>query len=75
MATYLSNIGETSRILSRARRVLVIGCSGSGKTTLARWLSARYDLPFVSMDQAFFWLPGWISRPREEQRALIAEKQ
>lgn len=74
MATYLSDIGETPSILSRARRVLVIGCSGGGKTTLARWLSAHYDLPFVSMDQAFFWLPGWISRPRQDQRALIAEK-
>ncbi|MGZ2472810.1 ABC-type polar amino acid transport system ATPase subunit [Sinorhizobium medicae] len=50
MATYLSNIGETSRILSRARRVLVIGCSGSGKTTLARWLSLD------TICRSFLWI-------------------
>lgn len=74
MATYLSDIAKAASLLSGAKRVLVIGCSGGGKTTLARWLSARLDLPFVSMDQAFFWLPGWVSRPRQEQRSLIAER-
>lgn len=74
MASELTNMAQAASILSKARRVLVIGCSGGGKTTLARWLSARFDLPFVSMDQEFFWLPGWVSRPRTEQRALIAAK-
>lgn len=24
------------------------------------------------MDKAFFWLPGWVGRPRDEQRPMIA---
>ncbi|ACP25072.1 putative DNA topology modulation FlaR protein [Sinorhizobium fredii NGR234] len=74
MANHLSDMAEAASHLSRAKRILVIGCSGGGKTTLARWLSARFDLPFVSMDQEFFWLPGWVSRARAEQRTLIAAR-
>ncbi|MBP1886926.1 AAA family ATPase [Sinorhizobium mexicanum] len=70
----MTDTTRAASILSDAKRVLVIGCSGGGKTTLARRLSEHCDLPFVSMDREFFWLPGWISRAREEQRKLIAAK-
>lgn len=53
--------------------MLVIGCSGSGKSTLAQRLSAQLGLPYVSMDRAFFWLPGWRSRERSEIREMITQ--
>ncbi|MEY9163971.1 adenylate kinase family enzyme [Sinorhizobium fredii] len=74
MVNYLADLAEAASVLSRAKRILVVGCSGGGKTTLARGLSTRFDLPFVSMDREFFWLPGWVSRPRAEQRAMITAR-
>lgn len=53
--------------------MLVVGCSGGGKSTIAQALSARLNLPYISMDRAFFWLPGWILRERAEIRTMIAE--
>jgi adenylate kinase family enzyme len=50
----------------------VIGCSGGGKSTLARALSVRLNLPYISMDRAFFWLPGWKLRDRAQIREMIA---
>jgi hypothetical protein len=70
MAHELTDMAQAASVLSKARRISVIGCPG-GKTTLARWLSA-FGLPFVPMDAEFFGLSGWISRPRAEQRAMIA---
>ena len=64
---------DAAPLLKRARRILVIGCSGSGKSTLSRALAGRLDLPYISMDRAFFWLPGWILRDRGEIRRLIAQ--
>lgn len=71
MARYLSDPAETAELLSRADRVLVIGCSGSGKSTLAQKLSARFSLPYVSMDRDVFWMPGWVQRPRAEALAAV----
>ena len=59
MPRYVSGIEEALPILGRADRILVIGCSGGGKSTLSRGLSSRLDLPYVSFDRDFFWLPGW----------------
>ena len=70
---HLSDMAEAAALLRRAKRVLVIGCSGGGKSTLAKKIAARFDLPFISMDREFFWLPGWVARPMAEQRALVAE--
>lgn len=53
--------------------MLVVGCSGGGKSTLARALSAALDLPYISMDRAFFWLPGWVLRERSQIREMIGE--
>ena len=64
---------EAAPLLEKARRILVIGCSGSGKSTLSRALSDRLNIPYISMDRAFFWLAGWNLRERGEIRQLIAE--
>lgn len=64
---------EAAALLCRARRVLVVGSSGAGKSTLSSTLGLRLELPHLSMDRAFYWLPGWTARPRDEYRALIAK--
>ncbi|OLP60057.1 AAA family ATPase [Xaviernesmea oryzae] len=60
-------------LLPDAKRILVMGCSGGGKSTLSMALSRRFDLPYLSMDRDFFWLPGWVKRDKREERALIAK--
>lgn len=60
-------------IPSRARkRILVYGVTGSGKTTLARSIGEATGLPWHSVDDEIGWLPGWIERPRDEQRDLAS---
>ncbi|WP_080761233.1 AAA family ATPase [Rhizobium rhizogenes] len=65
---------SAASILKSAERILVIGCSGGGKSTLSQKICGRLDLPYVSMDRNFFWLPGWVKRDKAEERALIAAK-
>lgn len=72
MPSYLPEIEDALPILRQARRILVIGCSGGGKSTLSRKLSEILDLPYVSMDRDFYWLPGWVKRSKAEERALIS---
>lgn len=67
------NIDDAASVLQAAERVLVIGCSGGGKSTLSRLLSNRLQMPYISMDRDFYWLPGWVKRDRGPTRALIAE--
>ncbi len=55
------------------RRILIHGVTGSGKTTLARAVGERTGNPWHSADDELGWLPGWIERPVEEQRAIAAE--
>jgi adenylate kinase family enzyme len=69
----LFDIAEAVSSLRSANRVLVIGCSGGGKTRLSMRLCKLLDLPMVSMDREFFWMPGWRQRARQEERALIAQ--
>lgn len=57
---------------SLPRRVLVYGVTGSGKTTLAREIGETMGLPWHSMDDEIGWLPGWVERPRSEQRELAS---
>lgn len=51
-------------------RIAVIGYSGSGKSTLAARLGAAYGVPVLHLDSVH-WLPGWVERPREEEKALV----
>lgn len=67
------DIAQAAQRLKTARRVLVLGCSGSGKSTLSARLSVQLGLPHVSMDKAFFWLPGWVVRPKDESDRMVAE--
>lgn len=59
-------------MLRHAKRILVIGCPGGGKSMLARALSEALDLPYISMDRDFYWLPGWKKRDRSDIDRLIA---
>lgn len=54
----------------RPERILVYGVTGSGKTTLARQIGEATGLPWHSVDDEIGWLPGWVERPRDEQRDL-----
>ncbi len=71
------DIASAATRLKSARRILVIGCSGSGKSTLARAIATGHDIPYISMDRDFFWLPGWKMRDRSEiaQRMEEAAKR
>lgn len=57
----------------RPRRILCYGVTGSGKTTLARRIGEIKGLPWHSVDDEIGWLPGWIERPRPEQRQLAEQ--
>lgn len=54
------------------RRIVVDGATGSGKSTAAAVIARRLGVPFVDADE-IGWLPGWVPRDRDEQRALIAD--
>ncbi|ANK85598.1 MULTISPECIES: AAA family ATPase [unclassified Rhizobium] len=69
----MNGASSSKAMLAEADRILVIGCPGSGKSTLAKQLSRSLDLRYISMDRDFYWLPGWIKRPRDEIDRLIAE--
>lgn len=58
--------------MSGPRRILVYGVTGSGKTTLAGRIAAATGLPWHSVDDEVGWLPGWVERPAQDQRRLVA---
>lgn len=58
--------------LRQARRVLVYGVTGSGKSTAAHRLGERLGLPVHLADDEIGWLPGWVWREVEDQRAIAA---
>jgi len=60
--------------IRKANRILVMGCSGGGKSTLSQKIAARFGLAYVSIDRDILWLPGWVQRDRDEQRAIIVAK-
>jgi len=68
------DIGQAAGLVKKANRILVMGCSGGGKSTLSRKIAARFDLAYVSIDRDILWLPGWVERGKEEQRAIIVAK-
>ncbi|MEF0942350.1 AAA family ATPase [Rhizobium sp. BR 362] len=70
----VTDLRQAADHIRDADRILVMGCSGGGKSTLSQQICARLDLPYVSMDREFFWLPGWVNRDKAEERALIAAK-
>src|SRR5436190_2972633 len=54
------------------QRVMIIGSGGAGKSVLARELGERLGLPVYHLD-ALLWRPGWVMRPKDEERALFEE--
>lgn len=67
----LPTIEEAAHAVVHARRISVIGCSAGGKSTLSQALARRLGLPYISMDKAFYWLPGWRKRDKVEELAMI----
>lgn len=63
---------EASGLPTAAKRILVFGVTGSGKTTLAQQIGEITGLPWHSVDDEIGWLPGWVERPRDEQREMAA---
>lgn len=62
----------TADEVRRARRVLVYGVTGSGKSTAALRLGEQLGLPVHLADDEIGWLPGWVQRDVEDQRAIAA---
>lgn len=50
--------------------MLLHGVTGSGKSTAAVRVGETLRLPVHLVDDEIGWLPGWIERSLEEQRAL-----
>ncbi|CAH0340689.1 AAA family ATPase [Rhizobium sp. CECT 9324] len=73
MPHYIPADTAAADLLKVADRIMVIGCSGGGKSSLSQKLCAYLDLPYISMDRDFFWLPGWIKRAKPEERRLISD--
>lgn len=67
------SVAQARGLLSRADRVLVIGCSGGGKSTLAAAIARSLDVPHLSYDREVLWLPGWVLRDKAEQRRIAAD--
>ncbi len=68
------DIDQGAALVRKANRILVMGCSGGGKSTLSLKLAARFGLAYISIDRDILWLPGWVERGKEEQRAIIVAK-
>ncbi|MCZ3378584.1 AAA family ATPase [Rhizobium sp. AG207R] len=68
------DLAEAADHIRRANRILVMGCSGGGKSTLSQQIVTRFGLTYVSIDRDVLWLPGWVQRDRDEQRAIIVTK-
>lgn len=58
--------------LSKANKILIIGCSGGGKSTLSRCLAKKYNLPIIHLD-VHFWKPNWQQTHTEEWRDKVQE--
>lgn len=59
--------------LAHADRILVYGVTGAGKSTAAGLLGAVSGRAVHLVDEQIGWLPGWVLREVDEQRALAAE--
>ncbi len=68
------DIGGAAALIRNAKRIMVMGCSGGGKSTLSQKIAARFGLAYVSIDRDVLWLPGWVQRDKEDQRAIIVAK-
>ncbi|EJC79183.1 adenylate kinase-like kinase [Rhizobium leguminosarum bv. trifolii WSM2297] len=70
----ITDIKQAAQDIRRARRILVVGCSGGGKSTLSLTIARRFGLSYISLDRDVYWLPGWVTRDRAEQRGIIASR-
>ncbi|PDS45278.1 MULTISPECIES: P-loop NTPase family protein [Rhizobium] len=70
----IADLRLAAQHIGTARRILVMGCSGGGKSTLSLKIATRFRLSYISLDRDVFWLPGWVTRDRGEQRNIIASR-
>ncbi|WP_432761333.1 AAA family ATPase [Rhizobium mayense] len=70
----VDDLAEAADHIRRANRILVMGCSGGGKSTLSQKIATDFGLTYVSIDRDVLWLPGWVQRGRDEQRAIIVSQ-
>ena len=58
-------------MISKMKRVMVIGCSGSGKSTFSRALHEIIELPLIHLDQ-YFWQANWeeLNNEKWEKTAM-----
>ncbi|MFK0165448.1 AAA family ATPase [Rhizobium sp. NPDC090279] len=68
------DLAEAADHIRGANRIMVMGCSGGGKSTLSQKIAARFGLAYISIDRDILWLPGWVERAKEEQRAIVVSK-
>ncbi|TXH81798.1 MAG: AAA family ATPase [Rhizobium sp.] len=68
------DIDQGAALFRKADRILVMGCSGGGKSTLSLKVAARFGLAYISIDRDVLWLPGWVERSKDEQRAILASR-
>ena len=69
----VGSVDGSGEVPGRPCRILLYGVTGSGKTTLARRIGSALGLPWHSVDDEVGWLPGWVERPRDEQRTLVSQ--
>ena len=67
----IHDLAQAADHIRGANRILVMGCSGGGKSTLSLKIAARFGLSYVSIDRDVLWLPGWVERGKDAQRAII----
>ncbi|WP_246801656.1 AAA family ATPase [Rhizobium leguminosarum] len=70
----ITDLEQAAKHIRTARRILVIGCSGGGKSTLSLKIARRFGLSYISLDRDVYWLPGWVTRDRVEQRMIITSR-
>ncbi|QND39045.1 AAA family ATPase [Rhizobium leguminosarum bv. viciae] len=70
----ITDLEQAAEYIRTARRILVMGCSGGGKSTLSLKIAGRFGLSYISLDRDVYWLPGWVTRDRVEQRKIIASR-
>ncbi|WP_064691504.1 hypothetical protein [Rhizobium aegyptiacum] len=70
----ITELKQAAEYIRMARRILVVGCSGGGKSTLSLKIAWYCGLPYISLDRDVYWLRGWVTRDRAEQRRIIASR-
>ncbi|MBB3946922.1 adenylate kinase family enzyme [Rhizobium skierniewicense] len=69
----INSIEEAAECISKASRIMVVGCSGGGKTTLSQGICSRKGLEYFSIDRDVRWMSEWTQRDSGEQRRILED--